>query len=405
MKKNVAIIIHKLYGGGAEHAACNLSLFLQEKCSVTLVAFDARNAAYPHTENTVDMGVPAAGNLFERLLLLPRRVAKLRKIKKERAIDVSVALLPGPSMASALSRQKGEKTIMSVRNYLSMQEGNKGLSALKTKFTASLSDCVVAVSRMAALDLHENFNIPEGKLRVIYNAVDPGLLAHEYDRSMPWLSGDGPVVITMGRLHEQKAHWRLIRAMAEVVKAVPNAKLVILGSGEYQQRLSALIKELGLEKNVFLPGYVVSPHGYVRRADLFVLSSYYEGMPNAMLEAMACGVPVVSTDCPSGPREILAPDTSINVVADGVERAKYGVLVPPLEKGGFNATEPLSASEKHLSKAILALLSDKELRADYARRAKSRAADFSPETIAGQWLSLIQSLANGNHSASSSEGK
>jgi len=393
MKKNIAIVIHKLYGGGAEHAACNLSLFLQEKCNVTLVAFDARGAAYPHTENTVDLGVPAAKNIVQRLLLLPKRTMRLKKIKKDRAIDVSVALLPGPSMASALSRRKGEKTVMSVRNYLSMQEGSKGLSAYKTRFTASISDCVVAVSRMAALDLSENFGVPEEKIRVIYNAVDPGLLSRDCDESAPWLQGDSPVVVTMGRLHGQKAHWRLIRAMADVVRRIPEAKLVILGDGEYKEKLAALAKDLGIEKNVFLPGYVVSPHGYVRRADLFVLSSLYEGMPNAMLEAMACGIPVVSTDCPSGPREILAPDTSVTEVAEKTEMAKYGILIPPLDKDGFNAKEPLTPAEQMLADAMHAMLSDEKLRSDYARKAASRAADFAPDVIAEQWHSLVETLA------------
>lgn len=392
MKRNIAIIIHKLYGGGAEHAACNLSLFLQDHANVSLVAFDGRNAAYPHTENMIDMGVPAAKNLVQRFLLLPRRVKRLAKIKKQRNIDVSVALLPGPSMASALSRRKGEKTIMSVRNYLSMQEGNGGLSAWKTKFTASLSDCIVSVSRMAALDLHENFGVPEEKIRVIYNAVDASLLSHEYDRSMPWLQDNGPVVITMGRLHEQKAHSRLLRVMAKVIKNVPDAKLVILGDGEYKGKLAQLARDLGIEKNVFLPGYVVAPHGYVRKADLFVLSSLYEGMPNAMLEAMACGVPVVSTDCPSGPREILAPNTSISVTADALEQAKYGILVPPLSKDGFSADEPLTEAEIYLAEAIEQMLTDDVLRAAYAKKATERAADFAPDAIAGQWLSLIESM-------------
>lgn len=391
--KNIAIVIHKLYGGGAEHAACNLSLFLQEKCNVTLVAFDARNAAYPHAQNTLDLGVPAAKNFAQRLVLLPRRVYRLRKIKRERNIDVSIALLPGPSMASALSRRKGEKTVMSVRNYLSIQEGPRSLSALKTRFTASISDCVMAVSRMAALDLHINYRVPEEKIRVIYNAVDPALLSHECDPDAPWLQGEGPLIVTMGRLHGQKGHWHLLRAMARVVRKVPEAKLLILGDGEYKKRLETLARELDIEKNVFLPGYVVSPHGYVRRADLFVLTSLYEGMPNAMLEAMACGVPVVSTDCPSGPREILAPNTSITEEASEIEHARYGILLPRLDKANFNAKDPLSHAESELAEAMEQMLLSSAVRAEYAAQALRRAADFSPEAIASQWQSLIANLA------------
>lgn len=393
-RKNIAIIIHKLYGGGAEHAACNLSLFLQDQCETTLIAFDARNAAYPHTDNTIDLAVPAAKNFMQRALLLPKRVYRLRKLKQERNIDVSIALLAGPSMANALSRTRGEKSIMSVRNFLSIQEGSKGFAAFKTRLSASLSDCVVAVSRLAALDLHKNFGIPENKIRVIYNAVDPSLLSYTCNESVPWIQRSGQLVVTMGRLHNQKAHWHLLRAMADVIKKIPDAKLLILGDGEYKERLQKLAVELNIENNVFMPGYVASPHGYVRRADLFVLSSLYEGMPNAMLEAMACGIPVVSTDCPSGPREILAPDTSISVVASELEKAKYGILVPPLDTNGFNAKDQLTVQEKELSEAIYSMLSDSHMHAEYTQKAVSRAADFAPKIIAEQWHALIESLCD-----------
>lgn len=390
--KNIAIIIHKLYGGGAEHAACNLSLFLEAHFHTTLIAFDARNAAYPHTDDTIDIGIPSARSFLQRLLLLPRRVLRLGSIKRQRHICASVALLPGPSMASALARQKNERIIMSVRNHLSSQEGSTGLSALKTRITAKLSDCVVAVSRVAALDLEQNFGIPRDKLHVIYNAVDPTLLPQQCDESAPWLTTPGKCIVTMGRLHAQKGHWHLLRAMKAVIEQIPDAKLLILGDGEYRQRLLTLAEDLGISQNVYFPGYITAPHGYVRKADVFVLSSLYEGMPNAMLEAMACGVPVVAADCPSGPREILSPDSSITHVAKEIEHAPYGILLPPLSGRDFSSDTPLSKEEQLLAQALIQMLSDDSLREAYAQKARLRASDFSPEQIAAQWASLIQSL-------------
>ena len=388
----VALFINKLYGGGSEHAACNLSLALEKTCDVTLIPFDGKKSAYPHTEKTIDLAIPAVRHAWQRPFLFLRRWVPIRRIKRRERFDVTIAFLPGPTIANEFTRMKGEKTVMSVRNYTSLREGGR-FSAWKTRFMASHADCVVAVSRLAALDLQRNFAIPAEKLRVIYNMVDPSALPWEYDPEAPMLQGNGPLVVTMGRLHGQKGHWHLLRAFAEVLKAVPDARLALLGDGEYMARLQDLAEKLGIAGHVFFPGFVVGPHGYVRRARLFVLTSLYEGMPNAMLEAMACGVPVVSADCPSGPREILAPDTSVTETAQKLERAKYGILTPPLDEGEFDAASPLVPAERALSEAMRLMLTDEALRGEYARLVARRAADFSPDAIADEWLAIVRSLA------------
>ena len=130
-----------------------------------------------------------------------------------------------------------------------------------------------------------------------------------------WLPGDGiPVIVGMGRLTRQKDFATLIRAFARVRQGLP-ARLIVLGEGEDRDDLEALCRSLGVAADVDLPGFVANPYAILARARLFVLSSRWEGLPGALIEALACGARVVATDCPSGPREIL-------------DDGRYGQLVP-----------------------------------------------------------------------------
>lgn len=180
------------------------------------------------------------------------------------------------------------------------------------------ADCIVAVSRGVADDLSHVANIPRKQIQVIYNpVVTPDLQAKAEDYlNHPWFRiGEPPVVLTVGRLTAQKDYPGLIVAFAQARKK-HQARLLILGEGEERPSLERLVRNLGLENDVSMPGFVGNPFPYMKHAKVFVLSSKWEGLPGVLIEAMFCGVPLVSTDCPSGPKEILA---------DGL----YGRLVPP----------------------------------------------------------------------------
>src|SRR5699024_1749281 len=124
------------------------------------------------------------------------------------------------------------------------------------------------------------------------------------------------------------------------------ACLIILGEGYLFEYLNELVKQFELENDVFFLGYQENPFKYIARADIYVLPSLHEGFPNALCEAMACGKPVVSTDCPSGPREILFQNPDINMtLPEQITRADYGILTPQLEGVKFDAKEPISKSE------------------------------------------------------------
>jgi glycosyltransferase involved in cell wall biosynthesis len=169
------------------------------------------------------------------------------------------------------------------------------------------ADGIIAVSSGVADDLATATGIPRESIDVIYNpVVTPEVAtASKAVPDHPWLApGEPPVVVGIGRLAPKKDFVTLLRAFADVRRNV-RARLMILGEGPDRAELEGLVRALGLEADVALPGFVGNPYAYLARASLFVLSSRWEGLPTVLIEAMFCGAPVVSTDCPSGPHEIL----------------------------------------------------------------------------------------------------
>src|SRR5699024_1692708 len=135
------------------------------------------------------------------------------------------------------------------------------------------------------------------------------------------------LIMNMGRLVEEKGQWHLIRAMKYVTQEIKNAKLIIMGVGELESYLKVLVEQLNLVNNVKFLGFKRNPFKYIKNSDLFVMSSISEGFGNVLIEAMACNVPVISTDCRYGPREILEPQSDFNSSTNKIEYCEYGVLV------------------------------------------------------------------------------
>jgi glycosyltransferase involved in cell wall biosynthesis len=224
------------------------------------------------------------------------------------------------------------------------------------------ADVVVAVSDGVREDLERTAGLRPGLARTIYNGVDTDriekLAAEPVDH--PWLTSDDavPVVLTVGRYKPQKGHETLLRAFARI-RERRLARLLILGEGKDRAKLEALVAELRLGQDVNMPGFAANPYAFMARADLFVLSSNWEGFPNVLVEALAAGCKVVSTDCPSGPGEVL----------DG---GRWGSLVPV-------------ADPEALARAMEAGL---DAEPDPAR-SRSRARNFSVEHALDRYFEAL----------------
>lgn len=223
------------------------------------------------------------------------------------------------------------------------------------------ADQIVAVSEGVADDLAAVAGIPRRRIEVFYNPV---VTSDLWDRAAAptghaWFDHkDRPVILAVGNLNEVKDHATLVKAFARVRAALP-ARLVILGDGPQRTALERLARQLDVSEDMDLPGFEANPYAFMARADVFALSSRVEGLPSALTEALACGCPVVSTDCPSGPAEILAG-------------GKYGRLVPVCDDGA-------------LAEAIVATLHEPHDR----DRLHRRGAMFSVERAVERYLDLL----------------
>jgi glycosyltransferase involved in cell wall biosynthesis len=241
------------------------------------------------------------------------------------------------------------------------REKYRWLKICLTKRSYCDADVVVVVSQGEKEDLIQNFKIPEKRIIVVYNPLDRLRIA-ELSAEDPGIHFEVPVVVSVGRLVHQKGFDILLGAFRKV-RDVKAAKLLILGDGEKREELISLAQSLDLQDDVVFLGMQVNPFQFMRGAEVFCLASRYEGLGNVILEAMALGVPVVVTDCPSGPAEI-------------VENGKYGILVP-------------SENADALAEALIRVLSDNKLRETLSDLSLKRAKDFDLETSLKQWEDVI----------------
>ncbi|RMD71759.1 MAG: glycosyltransferase [Gammaproteobacteria bacterium] len=213
---------------------------------------------------------------------------------------------------------------------LSPEKGRRQLRRLRRHYPRS--DGIFAVSRGVAEDGARLLGMPPSAIRVLPNpTVAPEVFAlAEAPPEHPWFGGKLPVILAMGRLEPQKDFPTLLKAFARVRKARP-CRLVILGEGKLREALLAEAQELGIAEDLDLPGFAPNPYPFLAHAALFVLSSRWEGSPNALVEALALGTPCVATDCPSGPREILKNGRFGPLVAVGDDEALASAMLETLK--------------------------------------------------------------------------
>jgi glycosyltransferase involved in cell wall biosynthesis len=312
------------------------------------------------------------GSNFQKFFKLLPHAIRIKKLIKKNKIDTVLSFLSRANYVNILSKNldASHKCLISERNSTSIIYNSKSLMGRINRLLIGKlypkSDGIIAISNGIKDDLVKNFNISTQKIEVIYNPIDLVDVQKKSNENIihEWLENQSiQTVITVGRLDKQKNHSLLLQAFKKVGKILPETRLLILGEGPERKSLSSLISELGIDNKVQMPGIKNNPFKYLSRSDVFVLSSISEGFGNVILEAMACGCPVISTDCPSGPGEI---------ITDG----ENGILVP---------VEDSSA----LCHAILNVLQNITLSKKLSKNALKRVNDFNLEKIVNQYHKFI----------------
>ncbi|MGY3815707.1 glycosyltransferase [Globicatella sulfidifaciens] len=394
--RKVNFFIGTLSTGGAERVVSNLSLNLNKDIKKIILMFGEKSKIdYPYEGELIYLDKDSHSNILSKLKVVLSRIITVQKIKRLDSHATTISFLEYPNLINTLTSRSG-RSIVSVRNHMSTKHNNGFKSKLwnsTIKYLYPKADLIIAVSEEIKRDLIDNYNVNADKIKVIYNSYDlQGIREMAKEEIEDKYSGifNHPVIITVGRLNKQKGHWHLIRAFSKVKEAIPNAKLVILGEGDLESYLNKLASDLNIIDDVHFLGFQKNPFKYIVRSKVFAMSSFHEGFPNALAEAMACGVPVISSDCKSGPREILAPTEFDNENIDyQIDKKRYGILTPVCDGSKYNSKDAISIEELKIADSILSLLKDEKLWNHFSNQSQERIKDFEISKIIKEWESVI----------------
>lgn len=379
--KKLAILIYSLAGGGAERVVSILLNELKDNYDITLVLMN-KTIHYDLPEN--QKIIYLENSTFDehgllKLLKLPWLGYRYKNYCKQHAIEINFSLMNRPNYIALFAKLFGSrsKTIINERAMPSLQH-KKGIQGLVNRWLITylypFADTVIANSIGNSLDLSNNFGIQP--VYTINNPFDLTIISALKEKRINLIK-EKFTFVTVGRLDEGKNHRLTVEAMQNI-----DANLWIIGDGPLRNTLDNQIKQLHLENNVFLLGRQDNPFKYLNIADCFIFSSNHEGFPNVLIEALACGLPIISTDCQSGPREILAPNSNQDMcLKHNIELSQYGILTP--------------INDIHnLEKAMNTIITNENLRDSYKIKSRQRAQDFSKEKIILQFIKAIEDISN-----------
>lgn len=364
----IAFLLPDFRAGGAQHMVINMANELSSRGHhVFLWVMQDQGPFKNKISPSLSITILNKSRAF---LLVPAVALQL----KANPVDILYSAMPYMNfvaiMARILSGSKKTAVMISERNYFSLSARGNGSSPsfiqkVLIMLLYPLADSIVGISRGVAEDIATYLLYRKDRVTSVHNPVVTKNMAADslQDISDAWLdNATRPLIVTSGRLVQQKDQKTLLRAFAKLLKK-RDASLLVLGEGPLRVELETLARLLNISARVCFKGYVDNPLAYMKRADLFVLSSAWEGFCNVLVEALLCGLPIVSTDCPSGPAEILK---------NGV----YGRLVPVGDEAELAEAMDLSLAEK----------------VD-AERQRNRAEDFSVQNICDSYEKLMMQVA------------
>ena len=409
MMKKIAIITPFLANGGLEKVAVVGAQELSKDFDVTLIVMDTFHIDYPYEGKIIDLNVSLINrNIFKRIFNIFKSTYKLRKLKNQQNFDLVISHGELANIPNVFSGGKNNILAIHGNRFAAVKDAQGKLVNKIIKFIYS-SKCVfkiVTVSEGIRISFIEKLGLDPSKIKTIYNPFDIIKIKQLAKENLGDFSSllNNNILTISGRLTIAKGQWYLLRIFKQLKESNLNFKLVILGDGEIKDKLIRLSNDLGLKTyskwsgnqynddyDVYFLGFVTKPFKYVALSKLFIMTSLWEGFGNTIVESMACGVPVISTACQSGPSEIINPNL---INASKIYNPDYegsGVLMPIFQKEFVGASEKLDYQEKLWVETIEKLLSDDERLKGYSNKGAKRANDFGVQQIVTEWKKLINS--------------
>lgn len=391
MKKSVFLFLSIMDFGGQERFVSRLSEMLCDQYTIYIVLLDGSVINYPIAGTVLDMrqAIRSKSSLENRIRNTFNQCRCLRRFLRQYRPIACLSFGMRPNLINLLCKRKNTRVLPSIRGYTTAER------MVKEKLVQILfrrSDQVICVSKGIEKMLQDNIPAIANKTVVLYNGYNCEQIAEDSQKEIPVGFADmgAPKIVSVGTYRPEKGYWHLIKAIYLLKEQYPHIHLTIVGSDYqgYGANLKALTDRLGIQGHVSFEDFCITPHAFTAHADIYVLSSVREGFPNALVEAMACGSPVVAADCLTGPREVLS-EKPYETVATEIELAEYGLLVPRLTMEEDYSTTILP-EEEVLAQAIDLYLKDPALRKEYGRRAATRAQEFSYQVCAQKAVCILE---------------
>lgn len=358
MQKKVMFFLNSLSGGGAERTIINIIRNLNPKKYETILVLGTMdNNDYSHLVSDINIKVLNTSNTKDSILKLSKSIKKVNP-------DLLFSTLNGNNIVLILAKMlsfKGTPIIVREASNRTQSGSVKSRNRIITRLLYNYkTKKVIALSNGVKKDLIENFKVKEKKIKVIYNPIEVKQIQKLSNENINDFSkkNDEKLLISVGRLVDAKDFETLINAFSLVNKKI-NVRLLIVGKGPKEEELKKLSEKLNISNKIDFIGFKSNPYKYMKLADLFILSSKWEGFGHVIAESMAVGTPVISTDCNSGPREIIGDN-------------KYGILVPV-------------GKPKELAEKIIEVINGEDLNLKKINEGKKRSMDFNAINIINEY--------------------
>ena len=385
-RKRIMLIVPMLDQGGLERVCALTAQLLKTAYDVHLVVFNTEGMIYDVSGvHLIDLQLGAVPGKVGKLLNVLKRVRRVKKLKKELDIQISYSFGQTANLVNVLSKQK-DVTWAGIRGYGAL-DNKKEMS-----FVCKRADRMVSCTRVMEVDIAASYSVKSSA--TLYNPCNleeirqlaRADVAPEFEE---FLQRPGKTVVSMGRAHDVKGFWHLMKSVSLVKKKLPDVKLMLIGAGDFSE-YKELARKLHMEKDVLFTGVQKNPFALLARADVYALTSDSEGFPNALIEAMSSGLPCVSVNCKTGPAEILQDDYRKSENQSKVYQADYGILTPILK--GEKNLEPdnFTPEEKIFAEELEKLLQDEDAWTVYQEKAVKRASDFGMEAYVEAIEKLIE---------------
>lgn len=395
MKKKLMLMSPMLHQGGFERVCITTARLMEPYFDVTIVIFNSANIAYDvEGLDIIDIQMGAKKGTLQKLWNIVKRTQKVRQLKKQMKPDIVYSFGPTANMVNAFSKTGREKVWLGLRNYTDVEEH------LKIKLFTKRADLMICCSKTIEKELKDRFNFC--KTATLYNLYDVKAIrekAMQSEPELPWGTHDDQgrkirCMVSMGRDDDMKGFWHMLKVFALVHEKMPEVRLILMGAGSFSY-YKKLAEDLNITDAIYFAGMQREPYQYLRKGEIYLLTSSNEGFPNALVEGMSLGLAAVSVNCMTGPAEILLEDGDASKLEKKESGEKipviygeYGILLPVMAKERDLDAAHILLEEKNMADVVLELLKDDEMLKKYQKAALERAQCFTYEKYVEKFMEL-----------------